>query len=211
VSEAEVAVATFNIGRGPGRRGPRSAVPFRLKVALIGIEPEIWRRVIVPSSIKLSRLHHVLQEVMGWTNSHLHRFSFGSTEYSDVDFELDVEHEDESQVKLVDLVPQPPSALMYEYDFGDSWDHVVIIEDYWIGREIEMPVCLGGARACPPEDVGGKPGYEEFLRALRDPTDEEHEDMLRWVGGGFDPEAFNVDEASARLRKLGPRSRVRKK
>jgi hypothetical protein len=204
-------VPTRNAGLGPGRRSSRPALPYQIKVALIGIEPEIWRRFVVPSSIKLSRLHHVIQEVMGWTNSHLHRFTFGPTEYSDVDFELDMEHEDESQVKLVDLVAHPPSALMYEYDFGDSWDHMVIVEDYWLGSEIEMPVCVGGARACPPEDVGGKHGYEEFVRVLRDPKDEQHEDMVRWVGEAFDRDAFDLDVVNARLRRLAPRSRARPK
>ena len=198
-------MGTPNAKRGSGQRGARPAIPYQLKVALIGTEPEIWRRFVVASSIKLSRLHHVIQEVMGWTNSHLHRFGLGPTMYSDVDFELDVEHEDESQVKLVDLVPHPPSALMYVYDFGDSWDYVVVIEDYWMHRDIEMPVCVGGARACPPEDVGGKHGYEEFLRVLAEPRDEQHEDMLRWVGGAFDPESFDVDEVNALLGTFGTR------
>jgi Plasmid pRiA4b ORF-3-like protein len=196
---------------GPRRRGPVPVVPYQLKVSLIGIEPEIWRRVVVTSNIKLSKLNHVIQGVMGWTNSHLHQFTVGSTIYSDPEFEMETDHEDESRVKLVELAPHPPSAFIYEYDFGDSWSHVVVVEDYWMGdpREIDLPLCVGGARACPPEDVGGNPGYEEFLRVVLDPTDEEHEGTLTWVGGAFDPDAFDAEEVNARLRRLLPKGRVK--
>jgi len=185
-------------------------IPYQLKVGLIGIEPEIWRRIVVPSNIKFGKLNHVIQEAMGWTNSHLHRFMIGETIYTDVEFELEIDHGDESRVKLADVAPHPPSAFIYEYDFGDSWNHVVVVEDYWAGddREVDLPICIGGACACPPEDVGGTRGYEEFLGVLRDPEDEEHESTLTWVGGSFDPEGFDLDAANARLKRLRGRPRL---
>lgn len=121
---------------------------------LIGIEPTIWRRIVVPSNIKLSKRNHVIQESMSWTNSHLHRFASGNTEYTGVEFELDIEHEDESRGRLADLLPHPPSVLLYEYDFGDPWDHVVIVEEYWRGdRDAALSLCVDGARACTPEEL----------------------------------------------------------
>ena len=95
-------------------------------------------------------------------------------------------------------------SFLYEYDFGDSWEHLVVVEKVLTPEEspAHLPVCLAGARACPPEDCGGVPGYERFLEALRDPTHEEHQAMLTWVGGSFDPEAFNLGRVNRLLRRL---------
>lgn len=193
------------------RRGRRPAVPYQLKVSLIGIEPEIWRRIAAPSNIKLSRLHDTLQAAMGWKSRHLHRFKVGSTIYMRTDFEMDIEYEDEAQATLADIVPSPPGVLLYEYDLGDSWNHLVVVENYWMGddREAALPLCVGGAGACPPEDVGGLPGYQDFLRVVLDSADEEHESMLAWAGGTFDPQEFDMGEANKRLERLRPRGRVK--
>jgi hypothetical protein len=106
-----------------------------------------------------------------------------------------------------------PSAFVYEYDFGDSWEHVVVFEGYASRdtSDLNLPLCIEGARACPPEDVGGRPGYELLLKILADPEHEQHKDMRRWVGDAFDPEAFDVDLVSARLGRLSPHSRARPK
>lgn len=185
-------------------RKPRSSPTriYQLKVALQGVEPPVWRRVLVPSDIKLGKLHFVLQDVMGWTNSHLHQFLLRDRAFGDPSHDEDDElgFEDERKVKLDHLVVVGQS-LTYEYDFGDGWTHELLVE-----KAVEpdhrffYPVCVGGARACPPEDCGGVGGYEDLLRVLSDPEDEEHDNMLTWVGGFFDPEGFDVNAVNRKLR-----------
>ena len=196
----------------PGSRGRREpAVPYSVRVSLVGVEPEVWRRVAVPSSITLEKLNHVIQGAMGWMNSHLHEFEVGGMVYTDPEFELDVEHEDEAKVRLQDLVRRLPTVLLYQYDFGDSWSHVVLVEGHWLGEEevSDLPRCVGGAEACPPEDVGGVPGYQHFLEAVQDPEHEEYESMRTWVGEEFDPRAFDLKEADGRLKAVRRRSRIK--
>lgn len=168
---------------------------YQLKVTLDGIEPPIWRRLVVPSDINMFKLHEVLQVAMGWTNSHLHQFVVGKAYYGipDDEIESDLETKDERRYALAQLAKGKGAKLVYEYDFGDGWEHLIVIEDVLPqAGKAAHPVCLDGARACPPEDVGSIPGYENFLAAIRDPKHPEHEDMLEWIGGRFDPEAFSV-------------------
>lgn len=174
---------------------------YQVRVSLFDIEPEVWRRIIVPADIKLGKLSLVIQAAMGWTNSHLHQFKVGPVRYSDPRFELEIDHEDETKVRLQHIVPISPGSFIYEYDFGDSWNHVVVVEEEWPAEidERELPCCVNGARACPPEDVGGSIGYGEFLEAFLDPGHEDHEQMVTWAGDEFDPEAFDVEEADQRV------------
>jgi hypothetical protein len=112
---------------------------------------------------------------------------------------------DETEFKLSRITNKEGSMFLYEYDFGDSWRHELLVEKIAPPQETQYPVCLAGERACPPEDVGGVWGYEAFLDAIRDPDHPEHEDYIEWIGGEFDPEAFDLEAANAALRRIGRR------
>ena len=178
------------------RKRPKPKV-YELRIELDGIVPSVWRRIIVPGTITLPELHDLLQLVMGWTDSHLHSFTIGKHTYSSKAGNGDLAEMkmiDESGHALVDLLGESVKTFLYEYDFGDSWEHVLEFEGAH-PREphARYPRCLAGARACPPEDVGGTSGYEDFLAVIADPEHEEHEDMLHWAGGSFDSEAFSAE------------------
>jgi hypothetical protein len=177
---------------------------YQIKVTLRDSKPPIWRRIQVPSDINLGKLHRILQVVMGWTDSHLHQFIVGETYYGEPDPDyraMGMEMRDEKRVKLNQLVRGEKSRLRYEYDFGDSWEHELLVEKILPPEPgVRYPLCLKGKGACPPEDVGGVWGYDSFLEAIADPKHPEHDDMLEWVGGEFDPEAFDLDEVNEALR-----------
>jgi hypothetical protein len=137
---------------------------------------------------------------MGWTDSHLHTFTVGKQAYSVPDPDWDWV-KDERRVRLSDVVAARHKKFLYTYDMGDNWDHTLLIEKVLPPEEgATYPRCLAGKRACPPEDCGGVWGYAEFLEAISDPEHPEHEDMLEWIGGEFDPEAFDLEEVNAALR-----------
>ena len=170
---------------------------FRLKVTLRGSRPLIWRRFLVPGDITLKRLHDSLQAVMGWTDSHLHQFSARGVLYGTSDPEFGVARLSESRTTVDQLLRRPKDRLTYEYDFGDSWEHDVILEAVLPpGSDGQYPMVEAGRRACPPEDVGGVHGYADFLEILANPKHPEHRDMLEWGGGRFDPEFFDAHEAN---------------
>jgi hypothetical protein len=168
---------------------------LQLKVVLCGTRPPIWRRVLVPGNVTLDRFHHILQAVMGWTDSHLHEFRTGEGRYGtpDPDWDEDNEVLPERQVRLGQLLQHPKDRLIYEYDFGDDWRHNILLEAILPqSKGMKYPYVLAGKRACPPEDVGGIWGYVDFLEIIRDPKHPEHEDTLAWCGGSFDSEAFDA-------------------
>ncbi len=174
---------------------------YQLKITLNHSKPPIWRRVQVPGDFTLDRLHEVIQVVMGWGNYHLHQFLIGNVYYGEPHPDYITEMKDEKKVRLSELVSEG-DQFVYEYDFGDSWEHKVQVEKILPrerGVRYRYPKLLKGKRACPPEDVGGIWGYEEFLEAIRDPDHPEHEDMLDWIGGEFDPEKFDKDEIDQAL------------
>jgi hypothetical protein len=181
---------------------------YQLKLELLEVEPLIWRRLLVRGSITLAQLHEVIQTAMGWTNSHLHEFIVGEHSYSDPDFEID-EAKSEYRYRLARLAPRVRNTIAYLYDFGDGWEHQIrverIIEDdkRYPGR----PVCLAGARNCPPEDCGGSWGYQKFLEAISNKKHKEHKELLAWVGGSFDPENFDLEEVNHQLSKIDLRPR----
>jgi hypothetical protein len=184
-------------------RGPTSV--HQLKITLTGIRPPIWRRVQVSSAINLRRLHDVIQEAMGWTQSHLYQFQVGDVEYGEPDEEFGMPIRSAKATPLRKIAPEPRAVFSYEYDFGDGWQHRIEVEKVLPPElGVRYPRCLAGKRACPPEDVGGIYGYAEFLEAIADPEHEEHEAMLEWVGGAFDPEAFELQAVNERLAHLGP-------
>ncbi len=175
---------------------------YLLKIQLLDIEPAIWRRFVVPASITLDRLHDVIQIVMGWTDSHLHEFTIGNKRYT----EYPESKEDGlvcSRYRLADLVKQKGRTFHYLYDFGDGWEHELVLEESrYFNPELRTELaCLDGQRSCPPEDVGGVPGYFEFLSALKDPNHEEHENYTEWSGGDFDNERFDSDSVNWELMK----------
>ena len=165
---------------------------YELKVTLEGTKPPIWRRFHVRDDITLEKFHDLLQGIMGWTNSHLHQFLVGGTYYGHRDPELPP-RQDEKKVLLRQVLKKPKDRLIYEYDFGDSWEHLVVLEQVSAQEpRARYPVILAGKRACPPEACGGVPGYYRLLEVLASPRHPEHREMVEWVGGSFDPEAFDV-------------------
>lgn len=184
------------------RKSDESAV-YQLKVTLKGIRPPIWRRVQVRGSTTLAKLHTILQIVMGWTNSHLHQFIVGDVYYGVPDREWGDDVKSERRVKLEEIVSDVKDRFVYEYDFGDSWEHEILVEKVLPPEPgTRSPLRLTGKRACPPEDVGGVWGYPEFLDAIQNPDHPEHDTMLEWIGGAFDAEAFDLEAVNQQLRRV---------
>lgn len=181
----------------------KKSIIYQLKVTLKDSRPPIWRRIQVSADTKLSIFHLILQDVMGWTNSHLHQFRVGRTYYGESVPEADFYVEDERKISLGQAAPGAKKKIVYEYDFGDGWEHEVLVEKVLEPEPgVRYPVCIAGKRACPPEDCGGVWGYEEFLKAIRDPKHPEHDSMLEWVGGKFDAEEFDLEFINEELWRL---------
>lgn len=176
---------------------------YQLKVTLKEIRPPIWRRILVPSHVTLHELHDILQIAMGWTDYHLHGFRVGEAEYGVPDPEEDdifgAEMIDDTQVKLSQVVREKDN-FFYDYDYGDGWEHEILVEKILVSdQDTQCPACVAGKRACPPEDCGGPWGYSDFLAAIQDPGHPDHDQMLEWIGGKFDPEDFNLDAVNEQL------------
>jgi hypothetical protein len=165
---------------------------FQLKATILGIKPPVWRRVLVAESSTLLDLHNVLQGAFGWYDCHLHEFEIDGSRYGTDDGETwGPPVKDERRTRL-GRVAREGTTMRYVYDFGDDWVHKVVVEKVLpADPKISYPVCIAGKRACPPEDCGGVWGYQQFLAAISDPDHPEHEEMLEWVGGAFDPEELD--------------------
>ncbi len=175
----------------------------QLKIRLLGFKPPIWRRVVVTARVKLDVLHRVIQTAMGWTDSHMHQFVAGEVYYGQPDAQEDGRMLNEKRHTLADLAPTAKTRFIYEYDFGDSWEHEVLVEKILPpDASFKHPFCVGGANACPPEDCGGCPGYAEFLEAMDDPNHERHEEFKEWIGGDWDARGFSPDDANAALKRI---------
>jgi hypothetical protein len=175
---------------------------FQLCIALDGVEPVVWRRVLVPGGFTLDRLHRVVQFAMGWRDRHLHMFDVDGAQYGVPDPDGLLEVRDELDVRL-DAVAAKGTRIRYTYDFGDWWEHDIAVEDVLpADPDVRYPMCAGGERACPPDDIGGPGGYRDFLAAHADPTHPDHEAMRAWVGLDFDPAAFDPSPPSALLRRM---------
>ncbi len=178
---------------------------YQLHLHLLGIEPQVWRRIVVPGSVSLWKLHRIFQVTMGWHFSHLHQFIVGDY-YQGIHYgEPDPEDEDEMPMQdhrralLRKIAPRKGSTFLYEYDFGDSWKHAVTVE------QIEprtpdsiVPWCMEGARACPPEDCGGTGGYQHLLEVLGNRQHSEYRWLREWADH-FEPEVFSVPQVNSAL------------
>lgn len=191
---------------------PRSL--HELRITLLDTAPPVWRRVRVRSDATLGQLHGVIQAAMGWMNSHLHAFRVGGKTLADPGFELEDSDGDEFEVTLARCLAEPGDKVLYEYDFGDGWEHEVRLEAIVpAGRGARRAECIGGARACPIDDVGGTGGWEHLLQVLADPTHEEHDHLKTWFESTreeyadydrrfalpFDPEAFDATLANVAI------------
>jgi hypothetical protein len=187
---------------GPDERTLTLTV-HELRVTLLDVSPAVWRLVRLPSALPLSTAHAVLQIAMGWEDRHLHEWRVGDVTYGLSDEERWGETlADESSVLLADVAPVD-TVLRYDYDFGDGWEHVVeVVAVRPYDADVPPVACLAGARACPPEDCGGPPGYEHLLDALSDPDDAEHDDVVAWLGDHFDPAAFDIQSVNAHLEQM---------
>jgi hypothetical protein len=183
---------------------PTNPPVYQLKITLHGSKPPIWRRVQVASTITLAKLHRIIQIAMGWEDYHLHQFIINNVFYGVPDPDFDkppMRHE--KSVKLGQVVAGAKKKFVHEYDFGNSWQHDIVVERVIPAEEgPRTPLCLEGKRACPPEDCGGIFRYYHFLEAIQDPTHPEHDFLLGWVGGSFDPEAFDIERVNKQFKRM---------
>jgi hypothetical protein len=176
-----------------------AAAVYQIKVTLLGCRPPIWRRLLMQGNTTLDRLHRFLQTAMGWTDSHLHQFIVGERYIGPRIPSEDLDVEDERRFRLDDVARRPKAKFIYEYDFGDSWQHEILVEKV-LGPEdgAPSPACVAGARACPPEDCGGVWGYASLLKTLSNPKHPEYREMKEWAGN-IDSERFDVDAVNSLL------------
>ncbi len=180
------------------------ATVCQLKITLNGSKPPIWRRILVQPDITLGQLHEVLQIVMGWTDSHLHQFVSGPEIFGVPDDEegglFGFQVKDENKHRLSEFLRREKDFLSYEYDFGDGWEHKILLEKILpFDGSIKLPKCIKGKRACPPEDCGGIWGYQDLIEILDDASHPEHQAVIEWLGGNIDPEFFDLGEVNDAL------------
>lgn len=180
-------------------RYSKSICIYQLKITLF--ETPIWRRIQVKSDIKLAKLHTIFQIVMGWQDYHLHMFTIDGKMFGMPDEEFEEDVIDDKTIRLSQVIVYEQQQFKYEYDFGDNWQHKIAVEKIipTANPIITYPICLAGAMACPPGDCGGITGFAEFLEAIQDPENEEHERMLEWVGGVYDPLGFDINMVNRKL------------
>lgn len=175
---------------------------YRLKITLQYLEPPVWRRIEVPADVRLGRLHRIIQAAMGWTDSHLHAFRTVSGDYGVPDPDFPDGTRSERNVRL-DKIAAAGDTFIYEYDFGDGWEHEIQVEALEpADPAVHYPRCIAGEHACPPEDCGGPPGYAELVAILNDPGHEKYEEMRQWAGPYFDPWRFDLKETNEILWRL---------
>ncbi len=182
---------------------PADIYVYQMKVTLEDSKPPIWRRIQVTSDTTLYRLHKILQVVMGWSDYHLHEFIIDNMHYGEPSPDYTFKMKNEKTVKLNQVLFKEGTKFTYIYDFGDYWRHKILVEKILpLESDKHYPICLKGKHACPPEDCGGIWSYYDFLKTIQNPNHPEHDHMLEWVGGSFDPEAFDLDEINQKLRKV---------
>jgi len=188
------------------REGQAGFREYQLLVEVAGIHPRIWRRVLLPDTTPLPTLHRIIQVAFGWQDYHLHLFEVGTARFGEPDEEYEPPHIDEKNVRIFQLLQNQGDRCRYDYDFGDSWWHEILLEDMWAAPEDRLPIrCTDGERAAPPEDCGGTDGYERLVAVLADPSDPEHAEFRTWAGR-FSPERFDIEAVNRKLARL-PRGR----
>ncbi len=188
-------------------QSPAHNVIVQIKIKLLGVKPPVWRRVQVRADTRLDQLHEILQAALGWENHHLHAFSFGEEELGPRDPDLALDFADERKVTLGELT-DIGARLRYTYDFGDNWEHEIIVEDLLDpAPDTHYPNLLAAKGACPPEDCGGAWSYTALKAILADPGNEQHQEMLEWLdsenGSAFDPNAVPSDTIDYELALTG--------
>lgn len=185
------------------------SVVVQVRLELAEVTPTVWRRLLVPGSVTLAKLHRIVHASMGWSDSHVYALRVGGTVYGklddDPDDDLDEEDGDETSLTVLEALEalDVHDEFLYEYDFGDGWKHTIAAEDIRPqSSALKFAVCLGGEGACPPEDVGGPEGYRAFLVAVGDPGHEDHQELLEWFGGPFDPTRFDIAETNVALQQI---------
>jgi hypothetical protein len=178
---------------------------YQIQIALIGFKPKIWRRLLIPSDLLLSDLHKIIQTSMGWENEHLHQFiknrMFYTVRMKDDDFWDEMANVDYKKIKISDLLTEEGEKIIYEYDFGDNWEHDVILEKILpFDKKMEIPFCLNGKMNCPPEDCGGIWGYSDMLKIIKQPGHKEYNNVIEWLGDEFDSEYFDRDQINKLLK-----------
>jgi hypothetical protein len=189
------------------RTSREASTIFQIKMNLKGIDPAIWRRIHTPDCT-LEELHEIIQVTMGWESEHPYRFTIGGADYADLAMASDEEVEDACGTRLSAVLPTENRRprFSYEYDFGDEWIHRLIVEERLPSKEgVKYPICVGGQRACPPEDCGGPWAYADFVEAVGNPDHRRHDELLEWVGGDFDPERFDQEAVNTELRRMRTR------
>jgi len=184
------------------RYGKRFDQVYQFEIAFQEIKPAIWRRIQVPDRYTFWDFHCAITDCLGWLDYHLHQFKIRWPESGETDiigipdddrFKDDTEILPGWNLTIAEYFSMKNTSCDYEYDFGDGWHHSVILEKILPKEEgVGYPRCIAGERACPPEDVGGVSGYHRFLKAIRYHNAEEHDELLRWCGGWFDPEWFDL-------------------
>ena len=173
---------------------------LQLKIQLLEIEPKIWRRFIVADNITFHKLHEIIQVVMGWGNCHLYEFCVKQFHFGIPEDKYDVGVASARKVKLNEFLKIENQKFSYIYDFGDDWNHKIVIEKIF-EKDLPdyLPLCLDGKRACPPEDCGSVPGYYELMEAMADKKHPHRKELLEWLGGSFDPEYFDIKQVNEKL------------
>jgi hypothetical protein len=184
---------------------PAAKGVLSLKITLRNVKPPIWRRIAVRGGMTLGDLHVAIQAVMGWENGHLHAFEVGGEQYGEPGGLEDAGNE--NRLTLNGLVKSGVNRFRYTYDFGDDWEHDILIEKAPPPAGVTaFPACVAGMRACPPEDCGGPWGYADLLETLANPQHPDHEEQREWIGEDFDPETFSVAVADTALAEVFGRS-----
>jgi hypothetical protein len=177
---------------------PAHNVIVQIKIKLLGVtKPPVWRRVQLRADTPLDQLHEILQAALGWENYHLHAFSIGEEEFGPRDPDLALDLADERKITLGELT-DIGARFRYTYDFGDNWEHEILVEDLLDpDPDTHYPTLVAAKGACPPEDCGGRWSYTDLKAILANPNDEQHQQMLEWLGlengSEFDPNAVPSD------------------
>jgi len=178
----------------------RQVEVYAIKVTLLRTSPLVWRRILVPRDITLRQLHRTLQTVMGWTDSHLHQFALPRQKFAGPSYGVGTKVANENRTELGELIGTVGARLLYEYDFGDGWQHELVLEEILLGDESFQQMCVAGKRCCPPEDCGGPQGFAELIEALGDANHAGHREVGEWLGD-FVPESFSVEDINRKLRR----------